>query len=255
MEFVRALVLGVVQGLTEFVPVSSSGHLVLVRRLFGWADDGLPFDAALHLGTLLAVLWYFRSTWLGFLRRQQLPLLGALLLATVPAAVVGLAGEALVATALRGMRPLGAAFLFTAGALLLAERVAAKRTLNSPLSTLNALLIGLAQILALVPGVSRSGIAIAAGMLLGLPRPRAVEFAFLLALPLTAVAALEGLRQVVALSPAQLVPLGMGILAAAVSGTAAIGFLLRMVRARALTLYALYLLVVGLLVVLWGDAE
>lgn len=254
MDIVRALVLGVVQGLTEFLPVSSSGHLVLVRSLAGWGDEGLAFDAALHLGTLVALLLVFRRTCWALLRGENRQLLWLLMLGTLPAAVAGFFGEPLVATRLRAPLAIGLAFLVTAVLLAAAERVA-RRRLRAPVLTLShvpALLVGLAQALALLPGISRSGTTIAAGMFLGLPRPQAVEFSFLLALPITAAAGAEGLRQVSAAASGSLLPLAVGFLAAFLAGYAAINFLLRTLRSSSLLPYAAYLLLVGVWILVRG---
>ncbi len=245
VEFARALVLGAVQGVTEFLPVSSSGHLVVVRQLFGWPDEGLAFDAALHLGTLVALLVAFRRTWGEILRGRAPNLIRALIIGTIPAAGAGIFGRTLVETQFRGVRTIGVLFLVTAALLFLADRVAARRPLTAALSPRRSFLVGLAQAFALLPGLSRSGVTFAAGMLLGLPRERAVEFSFLLALPITAAAGLEGLREFVTLAPGSFFPALVGMLAAFAVGWAAIAFLLRTIRARTFTPYVLYLLVVG----------
>lgn len=251
MDSVRAVVLGVVQGLTEFLPVSSSGHLILTRALFGWADEGLAFDAALHLGTLLAVVVAFRSTWAAILRGRARHLLASLAIGTVPGALAGIVGEAFVATRFRGLREVGAAFLVTAVVLWLADRVSRRRTEPVPADSLApvapsaALWIGLAQAVALLPGISRSGSTIAAGLFAGLPRRQAVEFSFLLAAPITAGASLAGLRELALLAPAAILPAIAGLLMAFVAGLVAIKVFLQSLRRRSFRPYVIYLLVAG----------
>lgn len=254
----RALVLGAVQGVTEFLPVSSSGHLVLVRAAFGWPDEGSAFDAVLHLGTLVAVLVFFRSTFRELLHGRAPRLLRALVLSTLPAAAVGLLGRSFLAFEFRTLAAIGLGFFGTALILRLADRHVAVRPLPdsaraaADLSPAAVLLIGLAQAVALAPGVSRAGLTIAAGLLLGLSRERAVEFSFLLAAPVLAGAGLAALWSVGAAAGSITIPLGVGFLAAAVTGVAAIRFLLRTMRRRTLTPYALYLAVLAVVLLLRG---
>lgn len=260
MEILRALVLGAVQGVTEFLPVSSSGHLLVAGKLLRWPDEGLAFDATLHLGTLLAVIVYFRKTWWSLLRGRSRRLLLFLVLGTIPGALAGYFGEPNLATQFRSVRAVAIFFLVTAVVLWLADRFAARRgALASPSPTgdcsqdlimQRAFLIGVAQAFALIPGLSRSGMTIAAGVFLGLSRAHAVEFSFLLALPVTAAAGVAGLGQLVSLTPGQLVPAGVGLLVALGAGIAAIGLLLRTIRTRTFLPYVLYLLVAGALL-LW----
>lgn len=252
MDPLRALVLGVVQGLTEFLPVSSSGHLVVIRQMFGWTDEGLSFDAALHLGTLGALLIAFRGTWLSILRGRDLRLLGLLALGTAPAALAGFFGERLLAGAARNGHSVGLLFLVTAAILLAAERLVARRRTERELTGQSALLVGIAQLFSLLPGISRSGVTMAAGMAAGLSRVRAVEFSFLLAAPITAAAGLEGLRQVALGEPQQLAALAIGFLAALGAGLAAIAFLLRTIRMRTFLPYVVYLAALGLLLVVFS---
>lgn len=245
MDVLRALVLGLVQGVTEFLPVSSSGHLVLVRQLLGWPDPGLAFDAALHLGTLLAVLVAFWPTWRGILRGRDHPIVGWLVLGTLPGLLAGFFGETVVANRFRGLPAISVSFLATAGLLLAADYANARRRGSQTLGARVALLVGIAQAFALLPGLSRSGATMAAGLFLGLPRVRAVEFSFLLALPITAVASVEGLRQLLVLAPSHLLPAAVGMLLAAVVGLLTIRVFLSLVRRRSFVPFALYLLILG----------
>ncbi|TSC72275.1 MAG: undecaprenyl-diphosphatase UppP [Parcubacteria group bacterium Gr01-1014_38] len=242
MELLRAVVLGVVQGITEFLPVSSDGHLLLARYVFGWADEGLAFDAALHLGTFLAVLVYFRRTWIALVRGRDAPLFWALVLGTLPAALVGVAAQRLLAEEFRSLLVTGLSFLATAALLFLADR-RAQRSSVLEVTPPRGFLIGCAQIFALLPGLSRSGVTMAAGIFAGLSRERAVEFSFLLALPITAAAGAEGVRST--LGAGVSLPLAIGVLAAFLSGVVAIGAFLRLIRTQTFLPYVLYLLVVG----------
>lgn len=259
MTYVQAVVLGVVQGLTEFIPISSSGHLILVPHLLGWPDHGLGFDAAIHLGSLAALLAYFRRELAalasGALSRRLLLLLA---LATVPAAVVGVLLEAVIATELRS--PLVVAFSTALWAVVmaLADRRAAPAPKNlggDPIERVrlpHAVTVGVAQSLALIPGTSRSGITITAGLLAGLDRATAARFSFLLGIPITAGAGGAKLVDLleVGLAPGEAGPLAAAVVAAFASGWAAVWFLVGYLRRRSLTPFVVYRLALAALILL-----
>src|SRR5262245_21446802 len=199
MTALHAVVLGLVQGATEFLPVSSSGHLILVPVLLGWPDQGLAFDAAVHLGTVLALLIYFRgeigSLVAGILagRPADRRMASALLLASIPAGIAGLAFHHTIETRLRSTMVVAVSTIVWALVLWLADRRAVHAAQVHDLrevGTGRALTVGLAQTLALVPGTSRSGITISAGLFAGLDRSTAARFAFFLGLPVTIAAGL-----------------------------------------------------------------
>jgi undecaprenyl-diphosphatase len=194
MEWWHAIVLAVIQGLTEFLPVSSSGHLVLLPRFLGWADQGLAFDVAVHVGTLLGVLVYFRADVVHLLRGVGALLRGDwahphgslalnLLVATVPVGIVGLLLNDFIETKLRSPAVVAVQLAVFGIVMWLADRLAPRVRLETSLSLREALLIGCAQALSLVPGTSRSGITMSAGRAFGLTREAAARFAFLLAIP------------------------------------------------------------------------
>ena len=266
MEIWQAIVLGVVQGLTEFLPISSSAHLILVPRLLGWPDQGLAFDAALHLGTLLAVVTYFArdlsqlaAGWLISVRERSLAHPYArpawlLLLGSVPAGVAGLLIEDLVATVFRDIRVIGVTLILVAIALLVAERVGRGAKQLPEVSWQDALWIGAAQALALVPGVSRSGVTITAGLFRGLKRDAAARFSFLLGTPIIAAA---GLLQTVKVARAGLpaderAGFAAGIIASAVVGYLAIALLLRYLRRNTLLPFVAYRVSLGLILLVWA---
>ena len=253
--------LGVVQGLTEFLPVSSSGHLFLVRYLLEWPEPGLAFDVSLHVGTLVAVLWYFQREWLA-LGAAALRLLRQreartpeerrvlfLVLATIPAAVGGMLLAGYAETVFR--HPLITAIaLISLGLLLwivdhLAPRI---RTLDT-MRWRDALAIGIAQIFALVPGVSRAGATMTAGRALGFDRQSAAVFSFLMSMPIIAAALLKEAPHAFAASE-PIAPILIGILASMVSGWIAIAVLLRFLSHRSYGVFAVYRVALGLLV-LW----
>lgn len=282
-ELLEAVFLGVVQGLTEFVPVSSSGHLVLAPHFLGIPRGGLGFDVALHVGTFAAVLLYF---WRELRLMAQAifgvgdpviitlyrRLAGLLALASVPIAIVGIMLEDVVEAAFASPSAAAAFLLFTGVLLLLAEAVRARRggvRSTSPATTdeimighdhgdpegltldrigiRQALVIGFGQCAALFPGISRSGSTIAAGMAVGLTRPAATRFSFLLALPALAGAFLLKLPDLAGgdsvFSPAAIVA---GVVAAFVSGYLAIRWLIALVARDRLTMFAVYVFVLGL---------
>ena len=267
-QLVQAIVLGLVQGLTEFLPVSSSGHLIVVPALLGWHDafiDSLAFSVMLHIATLLALLIYFRSDWLRLipaglaaLRDRSLRddpdrrLAWLLVVATIPAVIAGVALNDAIETVFREPRLVAVTLVVGAAILFVADRVGSHSKGVDSISFPVAAGIGAAQALALVPGVSRSGISISAGLFAGLDREAAARFAFLLATPITAGAGLWELRKVVtgeAGVELPLVPLVAGMLAALVSGLLAIALLLRYLRTHGLGVFVAYRLALALLVV------
>jgi undecaprenyl-diphosphatase len=271
LDLFQALVLGLIQGLTEFLPISSSAHLTFVPWLFGWDDraiNSLLFDVALHMGTLLAVVTYFARDWQRLVmaglrsvweRRigddSDRRLVWLLALGSLPAAVVGLVAEDGVesmfhdpAHARTGLTVIAIMMIVMGLLLLLAERIGSRRLELKDIGIAATLAIGLAQALALIPGVSRSGSTITAGLFLGLKRDAAARFSFLLSTP-TVLGA--GLLKVVDVIQAGGIPaqqqMGffMGFFAAAVSGFATIHFLLRYLQQRTTAPFIWYRLFVG----------
>lgn len=246
MDLLRAIVLGMLQGATEFLPISSSGHLVLVPWWLGWEESPLIFDVVVHLGTLMAVIIYFWRDWLTLLRAgvralrnpssqdPEARLLLLLILGTIPAALAGVLLEDVFESAFSNP-PLVAAFLLvTALLLVLSERhITASRDLGT-LTAGNALVIGAAQALAIFPGLSRSGSTIAAGIWCGLPRALAARFSFLLSTPIIIGAGGGQLLDVItgdaAVGRDMALPLVVGFAGAAVVGYACIWFLIRLLQ-------------------------
>lgn len=197
MDLTQAITLGVVQGVTEFLPVSSTAHLILVPWLMGWADPGVAFDVALHLGTLIALLLYFRNDWLG-LATSGLRWLGGnrtdpngrlafyIVVSTIPAAIAGALFEKQVETTLRSPLVIGSMLIGLALVLVVAERVGRRVTDLDHMTLGDGLTVGFAQALALIPGVSRSGVTITAGLFRGMTRQAAARFSFFLSTPIIA---------------------------------------------------------------------
>ena len=258
----QALVLGLVQGLAEFLPISSSAHLALVPWLMRWQDPGLAFDVALHLGTLLALAWYFRREWIALtlaglrvLRRRRVE--GPdearamfVVLATVPAGVAGLALGDLAESALRHPVSIAVALMVLGALLWWADRVMPTSRPLSEMTWRQAALVGLAQACALIPGVSRSGSTITAARALGRDRSSAATFSFLLSFPITLAAVLHEAPK--ALVGGVTLPLVVGVGAAAVSSGVAIAVLLRYVSRRSYGVFAVYRWAAGLFILgLW----
>jgi undecaprenyl-diphosphatase len=254
-DITAAVVLGLVQGLTEFLPVSSTAHLILVTGALGLdpAKFGLSFDVALHLGTALAVLLYFARTWLGlvadlFARRWRMPLL--VMVGTLPAAIAGVLLESTVSTTLRS--PWWIVLGLVAGSILfvLAERVATQRREIGELRVSDAIVMGAAQAIALLPGISRSGITISAGLTRGLSRADATRFSFLLATPVILGAGVKTLldtRKAETLFAQPDVVIA-GFVVAFLSGLAAVAVLVRFLRTHSLNWFVAYRLLLAAVV-------
>ena len=266
---IQALVMGVVQGLTEFLPVSSSGHLIVVPYLFGWTDPfitSLEFTVMLHIGTLVALLAYFWRDWLrlvpaGLATIRDRSLRGdpdrrlawLLVAATIPAGVVGLLFNDLIENSVRQVGLVALMLVIGAAILWLAERAGGRNRSAEEITFPIAVAIGGAQTFALLPGISRSGISISAGLFAGLDREAAARFAFLMATPITAAAAayevLKVVRGVDEVVGVPTTPLVVGMTASLVSGLLAIAVLLRFLRRNSTDVFVAYRVVLALVVV------
>lgn len=268
MPLLHAIVLGIVQGLTEFLPISSSGHLLIVPWFFDWNDLADPsvkkaFDVALHIGTLAAVLGYFRRDLLtygragiadgwGFVRGSRETwstdgrIAGFLVLASVPAAAVGAFFENWIDDTLGTPTIIAASLIGFGMVLAWSDRRSGSQSLDS-MTWRRAGLIGAAQVLALNPGTSRSGITISAGRFLGLDRWSAARFSFLLSVPITAGAALVKVGGLAAdgIPDGLLVPMIVGVLTSAVAGWLAVAGLLRLIRTSTFTVFVVYRVLLG----------
>jgi undecaprenyl-diphosphatase len=266
-QLLQALVMGITQGLTEFLPVSSSGHLIIVPYLFGWTDPfitSLAFSVVLHAGTLLALLVYFREDWLrlipaglatirdrSFKGDPERKLAWMLVLSTIPAAIFGALLNDVIEEAVRRAELVAVVLVVGAGILWLADRWGARTKTTEDVGPGIALGLGFAQAIALIPGVSRSGISISAALFAGLTRVDAVRYSFLMATPITAAAvAWEGLKlvrgEVAGATPGVLV---VGVVSSFVFGVLAIAVLLRYVRTQTFTIFVIYRLLVAAVVV------
>jgi len=262
MDAFQAIVLGIVQGLTEFLPVSSTGHLRIVPAFLGWEDPGAAFTAVTQLGTLTAVLLYFRedlwriaTTWLRSLRDPELrSTLDARMgwyigLGTIPIAIFGFIFKDQIEEGARSLYLIGTTLIVLGLLLLLAEKVA---THERPLERINrrdAIVIGFAQACALVPGVSRSGATLTAGMFLGFDRPSAARYSFLLSVPAVVLSGLFELRKIGDEGGAGFVPTAIATLLAFIVGYATIAFLLRWLTSHSTAIFVAYRVLLGALVI------
>ena len=281
MPIYQAVVLAIIQGLAEFIPVSSSGHLIIVRRLLGWNElstaHELTFDVALHFGTLLSVLFYFRRTWFQIVRaafggkvvrfseaggsdvnlsadeqREERLLLWFLAIATIPGAIAGKLLESSAEDYFREHIFLIAGALILVGLLMwLAEKVSREDKPLTRISLLDAFVVGCAQAFALMPGVSRSGSTITAGLFRNMTREAAVRFSFLLSTPIIAGAALLKAHELhkEGLPAGMHAPFIVGILVSAIVGYGAIAWLIRYLQSHSLKIFVAYRVVFGIIVI------
>jgi undecaprenyl-diphosphatase len=259
MTPLQAVALGFIQGLSEFLPISSSAHLTLAPWLFGWEDPGLAFDVALHFGTLIAVLWYFRMEWITLIKaafgiitsgRIETPekrRVVYLIIATIPGAIGGFLLQSRAESAFRSPQLIAIALITMGIILWLVDKLVDQRRILGEMRWIDALLIGLSQVIALIPGVSRSGSTITTGRGLRFDRESAAEFSFLMSMPIIAAAVvLEGPK---ALHEGGLTnELMSGVVASAISGWLAISILMRYVSRHSYGIFAFYRVALGLVV-------
>jgi len=259
MSALQSIVLGLVQGLSEFLPISSSGHLILVPLITGWADQGLTFDVAVHMGSLGAVLLYFRKDlfdmlkgvgdWSepGLLNHPGRHLIALIIVGTIPIIFGGIIIKLLIGTEnLRNAYVVGCTSIFFGSALYIADRIGARERGITQMGFKDALIIGCAQVLALIPGTSRSGVTMTAARLLGLQRAEAARFSFLLSIPAILAAGMLVTLEVMGgegegLDASAL----LGLLAAFLSAWAAIAFLMSWLREKSFTPFVIYRLILG----------
>lgn len=264
MPITQAVILAIVQGFTEFLPISSSAHLFLIPWLLGWQDQGLDFDIALHIGTLIAVMIFFFRDWLqvaGHALGQkwgsneelaQAPkLFWYLAAASIPAGVVGLLFKDQIETSLRSPYVMGTMLIVVGGLLYWGDRVGKRERHIGQTSLLDSMLIGCSQALALIPGTSRSGITITTGLLRGMTREAAARFSFLLSTPIIAASGLKAVYDLSkkGLGEEMLAPFLVGIAVSGLTGYLVIAFFLNYLKTRTLNLFVAYRVVFGIIII------
>ena len=277
MSLFQAVILGIVQGLTEFIPISSSAHLVIIPWLFRWNDPGLSFDLALHLGTLMALLWFFWSDWVRLVRAGVASIIERkigddsdrrlawfLVIGTIPGGLAGLLAQSKIEElfhqsntphTLGAMASMAVIIALLGAALFVAERIARHLRGLNQVSLKDAIVIGLSQAMAIFPGVSRSGSTITAGLALGLQRETAARFSFLLSAPIMLAAGLKSLLDVRsglasgAMAQSDLLLFAVGFITAAVSGYLCVKFLLRFLQKNSTDVFVYYRWLLAVLVI------
>jgi undecaprenyl-diphosphatase len=265
MPLIEVIVLGIVQGLTEFLPISSTAHLALVPWLFGWKDPGLAFDIALHVGTLVAILVYFFRDWVqviaqGFgarvdgdpvLSRNRM-LLWLMAIGTLPVGIAGLIFGEQAETTWRSPTVIGVMMIIIAGVIWWAERVGRRQKDLGQLTPLDAVAIGAAQALSIVPGTSRSGITIAAGLFRNFDRRAAARFSFLLSAPAVGAAAAKDFYDLVkdgGIPPEMRSALLVGIIVSGITGVLVIQFFMNFLRKNTLQFFIAYRVIFGIIII------
>ncbi len=275
MDIIQAIIIGIVQGLTEFLPISSSAHLVFIQNILG-VESSLAFDTFLHLGTLIAVLWFFRydiikmlSAWIlsiediiqgrfreGFYSDPYKRLAWYVILATVPVGVVGVLFKDSVDALFSGALYVPAFFLFVTGTILyLSQRMASGNINLNNITKKEALWMGLAQACAILPGLSRSGTTIAAGLTIGLDKEFAAKFSFILSIPAILGAFILQVKDIGSAMDANFLPVFLGFIASIIAGYFAIKWMLDLIKNRSLDIFAYYCWVVGIVVFMGSIAH
>ena len=275
MNIIQGIIIGIVQGLTEFLPVSSSAHLVFIQNIFGVESD-LAFDVFLHLGTLIAVLWFFRadiykmliSWWYsiqdilngrfkeGFYEDPYKRLAWYVILATIPVGIVGVLFEDSVDALFAGALYVPAFFLFVTGTILyLSQRIPSGEINYDTISKKEALFMGLAQACAILPGLSRSGTTIAAGLTIGLEKEFAAKFSFILSIPAIFGAFVFQLKDIGAAMSTSFLPIFLGFIASIIAGYLAIKWMLDLIQNRNLDIFSYYCWTVSIIVFMGSIAH
>jgi undecaprenyl-diphosphatase len=265
MPLYQAILLGIVQGLTEFLPVSSTAHLAIIPRLLGWNDPGLGFDIALHVGTLAAIFIFFFRDWIQVIANgvglsyrgvkadeNSRALLWYLIVGTIPAALIGAKFNKFAEEQWRTFPVIGTALIVIGIVMWLSDRLAERKTRLDDMTWTDALTVGVAQALAVIPGVSRSGITISAGRWRKLDREAAAKFSFLLSAPIIAGAALKDawdLHKAGGLPADMRLPWVVGIISSAIVGIVVIAFFLQYLRRHSLSVFVWYRVIFGIILI------
>lgn len=275
MDILQGIIIGIVQGLTEFLPVSSSAHLVFIQNILG-VESSLAFDTFLHLGSLLAVLWFFRGdiikmiqSWIlsiqdiiqgrfreGFYDDPYKRLAWYVILATIPVGIVGLLFEDAVDSLFAGALYVPAFFLFVTGTILyLSQRMTSGNINLKNISAKESLFMGLGQACAILPGLSRSGTTIAAGLVIGLDKEFSAKFSFILSIPAILGAFLLQAKDIGGALDVNFLPVILGFIAAFIAGYAAIKWMLELIQKRSLDIFAYYCWIMGIVVFMGSIAH
>jgi undecaprenyl-diphosphatase len=250
MSIIQAIVYGIVQGIAEFLPISSTAHLVLVPWLFGWSDPGVPFDVALHLGTAFAVILFFWKDWVSLIRSgikepksKNGKIFWYLVMASIPGAVFGILLDKYM-EAFRNPGLIGMMLIIMGIVLYYADKLGSNEIQFKKIDFKASLIVGLSQVLAIIPGVSRSGITMSTGRAIGIERESIAKFTFLLSSPIILGDALYHLKKIGS-APVNTIPFVVAILTSAIVGVLSIKFLLNYLKNKGFVIFAIYRLVLG----------
>jgi len=252
MEIVQSAVLGIIQGITEFWPISSTAHLAIFPWFFSWEDPGLAFDVALHMGTLIAIIIFFWRDWLSIFRPENRFLLWFILVGTIPGAIAGYFLNQYADTVLRAPVIIASALIVFSIVLYLADQYGKRFDEIRHLSWAKAIFIGIAQAIAIIPGVSRSGITISAGLFSGLKRTEAAKYSFMLAAPIMLGAGIFKANELwqIGLVDGNWPVILVGFLSALVAGILAIRFLLGFLQRAGFTIFIWYRIILAIVIIL-----
>lgn len=261
MDLLQIIILAIVQGLTEFLPISSSAHLILVPLVLKWPDQGLAFDVAVHVGSLVAVVFYFRKTVLALLRAWLGSLIGGqvsansrlawwVIFGTIPAVIIGFLFKGMIETELRSPWVIAITTIVFGLLLLMADKVGSRRRNEAELGFIDVIVIGLFQAIALIPGTSRSGITITAGLFLGMTRRAAARFSFLLSMPIIfASGALQTLDLIESSITIDWTALLIAIVLSALSAGLCIHLFLKLIERMGMAPFVIYRLLLGVVLI------
>ncbi|MGI6668552.1 MAG: undecaprenyl-diphosphatase UppP [Acetivibrionales bacterium] len=257
MDLLQAIIYGIIQGLGEFLPISSTAHIILAPLVFGWEDPGLAFDVALHMGTLAAVIIFFWRDWLILIKAgltniksSEGKLFWYIVLACVPGGVFGLLFEEQIETTFRNPLLIGIMLVIMGIALYIADRYCRSDVALKDIGLKRSFLIGISQALAMFPGVSRSGVTMAAGRALNINREDAARFTFLLSTPFIFLSGVYKARDIFAIE-ADMAPVIVAVATSAIVGALSIKFLLGYLKRKGFGIFAVYRFIIGAAVIVW----
>lgn len=269
MTILQSFILGIIQGLTEFLPISSSGHLIFVPHIFGWSDQGLTFDVIVHMGSLVAVVWYFRKKIIRIVRSFFLSNIShisdsikedrtfgmLIVLSVIPALFIGFVTSEVIKIEIRSTLVVALGLIGWGVVLGIADRVNGSKMIQEPknITWNDALFIGFAQAIALIPGTSRSGITMTAGLFSGLTKKQAAEFSFLMSIPVIAIAGVLKVAEFLKASGEIIVfvPLIVGFFSAAISGYLAILVLMKIIEKWSFIPFVVYRIIIGIFILVY----
>lgn len=257
MTLIQAIVYGIVQGIAEFLPISSSAHLIALPQVMGWQDPGLSFDIALHLGTLVAIIVYFFSDWIELIysgitrpKSQNGRLFWYIVVATIPGAIIGKLFEKQAETSFRNIGLIGIMLIVMGIVLYIADKRTKRYAVGiDEIGPQRSFIIGLFQSLAIIPGVSRSGITMTTGLFTGLNKEAAARFSFLLSTPLILGAGILKIKDLIHTPIGSELNFAVGIITSAIVGFITIKFLLNYLKNKGFGIFAIYRIVAGLVLI------